>query len=225
MRPSVALHNGVPVPDIADGPAFRREHGIGPDATLIGSVGRLSSEKRIDLLLRAGAQVRRERPDVHLLVVGGGAQHAELARMATALGLDGHITFAGVVKDVSPAMAALDLLVQPSDTEGSPRSILEAMARNLPVVATDVGDVSVLLDGGTAGTLVPPDDAAALADALLTLISDPDHARAQATIAHARYTELYTVDIMRARIDELYATVRSNAGHRRPSLHRPRPKP
>src|SRR5262249_36009466 len=139
--PSVTLHNGVPAPDIADGPAFRREHGINPDATLIGSVGRLSSEKRVDLLLRAGARVRRARRDVHLLIVGGGAQRDELARTATALGLDGHVTFTGVVKDVNPAMAALDLLVQPSDTEGSPRSILEAMARNLPVVATDVGDV------------------------------------------------------------------------------------
>ncbi|MDX2647515.1 glycosyltransferase family 4 protein [Streptomyces sp. PA03-1a] len=223
--PSVALHNGVPAPGIADGIAFRRAHGIDPDAVLIGSVGRLSPEKRPDLLLKAGARVRQERPDVHLLVVGGGALHEALVQMATALGLDGHVTFTGVVKDISPAMTALDLLVQPSDTEGSPRSILEAMARGLPIVATHVGDVSTLLDDGKAGIIVPPDDPSALTDAILTLISNPTRTQALAATAHARYAELYTVDIMRAKIDDLYETVRSTVSLRRPAPRRLRSKP
>ncbi|MGY1582039.1 glycosyltransferase family 4 protein [Streptomyces sp. MN13] len=222
--PSVVLHNGVPVPGVADGPAFRSEHGIDPGATLIGSVGRLSSEKRVDLLLKAGAQVRRARPDVHLLVVGGGALRDDLARTADALGLDGHVTFTGVVRDIGPAMAALDLLVQPSDTEGSPRSVLEAMARGLPVVATDVGDVGVLLDGGSAGTLVPPDDPGALTDAVLALINDPVRARALAATAQARYTHLYTIDIMLSKVDDFYTTARRTATGRRPSLRRLRPQ-
>ncbi|MEU9888850.1 glycosyltransferase family 4 protein [Sphaerisporangium sp. NPDC051011] len=217
-EPAVILHNGVPAPSIsaeqaaADGRAFRQRHGIDPNHVLIGSVGRLSTEKRIDLVLQAGARLPT---GVHLLVVGGGAQRAELEQMAARLALAGRATFTGLLKDVGPALAALDVLLQPSDTEGSPRSVLEAMARGVPVIATDVGDVRALLDDGRAGILVPRDDLDALTRAVRTLIDDRGHARALAERARERYGRLYTVEMMGAKVHDIYTDAQRAADGRR----------
>lgn len=219
-EPAIALHNGVPAPctspeqAAADGRAFRQHHGIDPGHLLIGTVGRLSPEKRVDLLLRAGARVQQVRTGVHLLVVGGGAQRADLEQTAARFCLGGRVTFTGLLKDVGPGLAALDILVQPSDTEGSPRSVLEAMAHGVPVVATDVGDVGTLLGDGQAGILVARDDLDALTQALLVLIDDLDHARTLADQARERYAKLYTVEIMCARVHDLYATAQLAASRR-----------
>ncbi|MGH3998526.1 MAG: glycosyltransferase, partial [Pseudonocardiaceae bacterium] len=114
--------------------------------------------------------------------------------------------FTGLVPEVTPALIAMDVLVQPSDTEGTPRSVLEAMAHRLPVVATDVGDVAELLDQGRCGELVPPGDAGLLAQAVERLLADPAHAQGLTECARSRYQDRYTIEIMRRRVDEAYQT-------------------
>jgi glycosyltransferase involved in cell wall biosynthesis len=210
-EPAVVIHNGVQKPGVtrlaeakAAGDLFRKEHGIAPGHQLIGTVGRLSSEKRIDLFLAAGRQVLADRPDTHLVIVGGGAQRGDLERLARSLGIHAKLTFTGLLRDVFPALAALDILVQPSDTEGTPRSVLEAMATHVPVIATEVGDVAELLDYGRSGVLIPPGDLHMLAQAMIRLIESPEHARKLAERAQRRYEERYTIDVMRAHVDEIY---------------------
>lgn len=123
--PAVAIHNGVLAPHVslegatADGLNFRKLYGIDPACMLVGTIGRLSTEKRVVLLLRAGQKIISARSDVHLLVVGGGAQRSQLEDLARELGVRERVTFTGLLKDVGPALSALNLLVQPSDTEGS----------------------------------------------------------------------------------------------------------
>lgn len=205
------IHNGVVAPADsrlnairADRRATRASLGVPPDATVLGSVGRLSSEKRIDLLLAAARRLLPDRSDIHLLIVGGGKQRPYLEASARRNGLHGRVTFTGLVRDVTPAWIAMDILVQPSDTEGTPRSVVEAMAHRVPVVATDVGDVAEVVEHGRCGELTPPGDDHLLARAILRLLDDPTHASKLAARAQARYQRRYTIDAMRERVDEAY---------------------
>jgi len=205
----ITVPNGVPDP--ARLPAmrharapFRRSLGIPPQATIVGSVGRLSPEKRLDLLLAATQRLIHHRQDIHVLVVGGGDQRTQLESLTERLGLLGKVTLTGLLRDVTPALTAMDVLVQPSDTEGTPRSVLEAMAHQVPILATDVGDVAELLDHGRCGALVPPGDADLLAQALHRLLANPAQARDLARCARSRYEAQYTIEVMRCGVDKGY---------------------
>ncbi|MGH3685772.1 MAG: glycosyltransferase [Pseudonocardiaceae bacterium] len=184
--------------------SIRESLGVPPNATIIGSVGRLSAEKRVDLVLAAAHRLAPHRRDLHVLVVGGGDQRAELQALAEWLGLSRRVTFTGLLRDVTPALIAMDVLVQSSDTEGTPRSVLEAMAHRLPIVATDVGDVAELLDQGRCGELVPPGDAGLLAGAVWRLLADPARARDLLHCARVRYEDRYTIEIMRRSVEAAY---------------------
>jgi len=113
--------------------------------------------------------------------------------------------FTGLLTDMTPVYGALDLLVQPSDTEGTPRTVLEAMAHRVPVVATDVGDVAELLDHGYAGVLIEPNDAEALASAIVHVLDSPARSQKLSERAYTRYQRHFTIEIMRARVHEGYA--------------------
>lgn len=205
----MVIHNGVPDPACPPAQVEAREFvreslGVPRQATVIGSVGRLSPEKRVDLVLITARRLAPDHPDIHVLVVGGGDQRADLTALVRRLGLHRRVTFTGLLRDVTPALTAMDVLIQPSDTEGTPRSVLEAMAHQLPIVATDVGDVAELLDHGRCGELVPPGDAGLLAEAVERLLADPPHARSLARHARSRYERHYTIEIMRYRVNEAY---------------------
>lgn len=211
----MVVHNGVPAPADqrlgalrANRHALRESLGVPPQTTVIGSVGRLSPEKRVDLLLAVAHRLAPHCPDLHILIVGGGDQRAALETLAERLDLGGRVTFTGLVRDVTPALIAMDVLVQPSDTEGTPRTVLEAMAHHVPIVATDVGDVAALLDQGRCGELVPPGDSRSLAQAIERLLADPPRAQNLARRARSRYQDLYAIETMRRRVDDAYQTAR-----------------
>ena len=208
-RTTLIIHNGVAAPDPArlEGlwrDALRRRLGVPADCFLAGTVGRLSPEKRLDLFLQAARAVSRSHPSAHFLIVGGGPERASLERAAGALGILDRVTFTGLVDDVTPIYASLDTMIQPSDTEGSPRTVLEAMAHAVPVIATAVGDVGQLLDGGAAGLLIPRGDAIALRQAILALRVDPARARALGQQGRRRHQRLYTLDHMRRAVEAGY---------------------
>jgi len=139
------------------------------------TVARLSREKGTDDLLRAAAILRRGGAQVTLTVVGDGPERGRLTGLASELGLDGEVEFAGFLRQGHELVAALDradVFVLASHSEGLPHSVVEAMARALPVVATDVGGIPELL-GDDAGVVVPSADPAALASALAKLADDP----------------------------------------------------
>jgi phosphatidyl-myo-inositol dimannoside synthase len=126
--------------------------------------------KGVAVLLDAVRELRRETP-LKLLVVGAGALMPELQARARSLGLQPDVSFVGLVdrEGVRQALDAADLFVLPSLTEGLPRALLEAMARRLPAIATNVGGIPELLP---ADCLVPPKDAGALARRIRELIHD-----------------------------------------------------
>ena len=152
-----------------------------PGAPLL-FVGRLVEKKGADLAVRALAAARREQPSMRLEVIGGGPQQAELEALAAELGLDGVVSFRGLVApdEVDTAYARCSAVVLPArvaadgDRDGLPTVLLEAMARALPVVSTRVIGIPELVRDGETGLLAPPEDPQALAARLVRLHADAE---------------------------------------------------
>jgi len=141
--------------DPAQVPAARAALGLGPDDVAIGAVGRLEPQKRFDLLLEAFAAIHARRPNTRLFIVGDGSLRDALAQQVQALRLTESCTLVGHTNDVRPSHHAFDLFVQSSDYEGTPNAVLEAMALETPIVATDAGGTAELVHDGVHGRIVP----------------------------------------------------------------------
>lgn len=161
-----------------DGPPVSRHHlGIPEDAFVFGSSGRLSAEKGHKYLISAFSKlnelVRGEVP-IFLLVVGDGREQSALEKQAAELGIRDKVLFAGYQGNCSDWMDLFDCMVQPSLTEGTPNSVLEALCMEIPVVATGVGGVPDLITDGVNGLLVPSRDTDAMARAMERMLRSPD---------------------------------------------------
>ncbi|MBX6769673.1 MAG: glycosyltransferase, partial [Actinomadura rubrobrunea] len=175
------------------------------DAPIVASVGRLATEKGVDLLLEAWARVASRQPGWLLRVYGSGPQEDELRRQAASLPeIATSVEFRGVVADVETALADSSIFVLPSRAEGFPMSVLEAMAYGLPTVAFDCAPgVRALVADGRDGLLVPPGDTAALAAALERLIEDDALRRAMGARARASVAR-YRPDVVLDRWERLF---------------------
>jgi glycosyltransferase involved in cell wall biosynthesis len=170
---------------------IRQEIGLGPDDVVIGAVGRLERQKRFDLLLEAYVPLARARPNLRLVIVGGGSLMGELAAQVSSLGLGTSCLLLGHRLDVADLHNAFDLFVQASEYEGTPNAVLEAMAMSTPIVATDVGGTAELAAHEVHGLLVAPHDVAGLTAAMERALADPAGARSRAASARQRIeTEL-----------------------------------
>jgi glycosyltransferase involved in cell wall biosynthesis len=136
-------------------------------------VARLEKLKRQDILLEAFREVRRHFPEAVLWIAGDGPEAPSLR----AIGGDG-VLFLGHRLDVPQLLRAADLFVLSSDWEGMPLSVLEAMSEGVPVVSTDVAGISDLLRNGVSGRIVPRRNSAALAEAMIECLNNPEKARA-----------------------------------------------
>jgi glycosyltransferase involved in cell wall biosynthesis/protein-tyrosine-phosphatase len=171
------VHNGIDVGAVLATRRredVRRELGIDAETYLIGTVGRLSPVKGHSSFLRAAWLVLHKQPRAKFLIVGDGPLSAELHAMAVALRVDGACLFAGHRTDVHDLLAAMDVFVLPSLSEGIPMALLEAMALGTPVVATAVGGVPEVVRHRANGLLVHSGDERALADACAALTLDRD---------------------------------------------------
>jgi len=153
---------------------------------LIGCVCSLTREKGVDVLLRAMGPLVQSYPQLQLCVVGDGPLRAELEREARQLGVGEHVVFAGIAPDVRPWLAAFDLFVLPSRTEGTPRALLEAMAMGTAVVATRTGGTPEIVENGVTGVLVEPEDASDLGRGIGGMLGDATRREALAEAGHER---------------------------------------
>jgi glycosyltransferase involved in cell wall biosynthesis len=140
---------------------------------VISSIGRLSAEKGHGDLLEALAIVRATGQRVSAVVAGDGPERPTLMEQARALGLDQTVHFTGHVSEPQRILEETDLMVLPSHTEGLPNAVLEALAMNVPVLATRVGGTPEVISDGETGRLVPPRAPQAMASAILQFLTDP----------------------------------------------------
>ena len=172
--------------------AFIDQHRLPRDKKRIGIIGRLVPIKNHELFLQAAQVIAEKRNDVHFVIAGDGQLRTDLEALTRELGLEHCVTFTGWVRDVKTAMYSLDVMALTSKNEGTPVSIIEGMAAGLPVVSTDVGGVTDILNHGELGYIVPPSDSQALAKSLLLILNGdlPDARRAQ-TVALKRFDATY----------------------------------
>jgi glycosyltransferase involved in cell wall biosynthesis len=148
--------------------------GLPQDALVVGSIGNFTPKKDHRTLLEATAKARESYGELRLVLVGSGPLEHELREIARSLGLAEWVLFAGSRDDAAQLLPAFDVFALSSRNEGLPIALLEAMAAGVPSVATSVGGVPEIITGGREGLLVPYGDADVLADALITMLSDPD---------------------------------------------------
>ncbi len=188
----------------------KRRLGIAAATPLLGTVGRLEPRKGTATLLAALAALRAEgRHDAALVVVGDGPLRAELEAETRRLGLAPYVQWLGDRGDVAEVLAALDVFVLPSRTEGMSNALLEAMATARPVVATAVGGTPEVIGDGTSGLLVPADDPAAMATAIARILGDPAWARGVGAAARQTVEDRYGSRSMVRRLEAVYAAVAS----------------
>jgi glycosyltransferase involved in cell wall biosynthesis len=143
-----------------------------PGAPLVICIAALTPEKGVDVLLEAAARARATHPELEWLVLGDGPQRAKLEARRRSLELDDVVTFAGHVESPESYIGLARVLVQPSRSEGFGSSVLDALARGVPVVASNTGGLPESLAAG-GGLLVPPGDPAALAREVLAILDNP----------------------------------------------------
>ncbi len=172
-----------------------------------------------DVALRAFVQVRQRHADAQLLIAGSGPQEAELKALAQTLGVADGVRFTGRLErdDMAQLLRSSTVSINPTRVDNMPNSVLEAMASGVPVVTTAVGGVPYIVKDGDTALLVPPDDPAALAGAVLRLLDDPAQAQRLAAAALQqvqRYTWAQVAPLWAA----VYRQVRPGAAGAAPAL-------
>ncbi len=183
--------------------ALRAELGIRLEDRLVTMIARLVPIKRVDRFLRVAALLA-DLPGVRFLVVGDGELRDRLKASPDAQELGERLIWAGFRRDVAAVCFASDLVVQTSDNEGTPVSLIEAQATGIPVVSTRVGGTpSVVIDGVT-GALVDAQDISGFAARVRALLDDPDARTTMGAAGRKRTLEQFTLDRLVERVDQTY---------------------
>lgn len=167
---------------------LREALGLPADTLLIGTVAILRRKKGHAELLEAAPAVLERFPDAHFVFAGDGPQHANIERRIAALQLSEHVHLLGLRRDVVNVLASLDLFVLPTHQEALGTAFVEAGAMGLACIGTNVDGVPEVINDGETGLLVPVHDPAALAQAIIALLTDPErrHAMGEAASRHVR---------------------------------------
>lgn len=190
--------------DPARVPAARAALGVQPGDIVIGAVGRLEPQKQFNLLLDAFSIVAARFPRARLLIVGDGSQRHALDARITSLNLGEQCRLVGHADDVVPAYHAFDLLVQSSKYEGTPNVVLEAMAFEVPIVATAAGGTAEIVRDGLDGRIVPVGQVDLLAGAIIQALQDPAATTVMAQQARLRVEGELSFETRVRRIEGIY---------------------
>jgi glycosyltransferase involved in cell wall biosynthesis len=198
-------HDGSSARSMPNG--FRQELGVGDDTFLVGTVGRLAPQKGQRHLIEAMRSVVAAGQNAGLAIVGEGPLRERLEQQVAAAGLIGRVFFAGFRPDAPDLMRAFDVFVLPSLWEGFGLVLLEAMAAARPIVASRVSAIPEVVEDGVSGLLVPPGDARALAEAVLTLRNDATRRARLGTAGAERLRREFTLERVVERTTEVYRAV------------------
>ncbi len=183
----------------------RRELGLSATTPLVGLLARLDHWGKGHREFFTALAGLKERYPVEALVIGGGRREEEMRQLAVEMGLTGRVHFLGQRQDIPDLLAALDIFVLPSHSEGVSLALLEAMAAGLPVIAAAVGGLPEVVTDGENGLLIPPKNPEALAAALARVLAEPDLARQLGEAARRQVEEKFSLDRLGREINEIYA--------------------
>lgn len=214
---AIVILNGIEprLTSPGDGTQFRREFGISPNDFVIGTIANPGPAKGLDVLLDAAAILKTQSRGCRFVVVGelDRGRGTELIAGRDARGLTDNVVLTGFRSDTLRALAAFDVYALTSRTEGLPLSLLEAMAAEVPVVATRCGGPEEIIDDGVNGVLVANGSAQAVASSIMRLRADARERRRLAQAGRAVVTSRFTLERQVQSYDRLYRECLKSAGH------------
>lgn len=188
-----------------DRAAKKQSLGIPPDASVVGTIGRLMPQKGYHVLLKAAEIVLARRPETYFLIIGRGELEEELRELAAALNIEHRVIFTGPRTDIEELLPIMDLFANSSLWEGLPTAILESMAARVPVIATRVSGNTELIEDGVTGRLVMPEDAEGLARGIMEMLAaSPEERAAMCAKAYAYVRANFSIDQVARQHEALY---------------------
>ena len=218
----LAMHEGCPVEKIRVIPngvdverfhprwpnrALQQELDLDPQAPVVAMVAALRPEKNHEMFLYVAALIHRSLPAARFLVVGDGPQRAKLEALAQSLGIADVVRFLGTRSDVPEVLSLADVVLLTSRMEANPICLLEAMASEIPVVATRVGSVPETVLEGRTGYLVSPGDSQSMAERALELLGDRTRAAAMGRAGREHVIAHWSIDRMVEGYQDLLAEI------------------
>lgn len=183
---------------------LREELSLTDDTFLIGIVASMIPQKGHSYLLLAAKEVIREHPKAVFVLVGEGAMHNEIKAIIKSKNLENNVYLLGTRTDIPEVLSSLDLFVLPSIWEGFGVAILEAMASELPVIASRVDGIPEIVVEGETGLLVQPKDVNGLTEAMLYFLNNPEERKRMAKAGSRRSIEYFSMETMVDKYLELY---------------------
>ena len=204
------IHTGVdpqPYRISVNVPRMKNELGIPVASPVVGAIGRLNKQKSPLDFIRMAETIHRNHPDVHYLWVGSGPLELDSQTLARNLNLESVMHFVGQRDDVPTLIKIMDCLVLPSRWEGFPLVVLDALAADVPVVATDISGTRESIKHGHNGWLVPVGDSEAMARYVLDILDNPEKAALFRENGRKRVKEEFTTQSMLSAIESVYESL------------------
>lgn len=210
------IHNGVDTVKFQRGRRDREQLFPGTlNQKLVVLVGNMHTDvKGHPWLIDAAPAVLKESPQTRFVFAGDGDSRPTFEAQAAKLGVGANFIFLGRRNDIPDVLASCDIAMLPSRAEGLPNAVLEYMAAGLPTIASRVGGNAELVEDGVTGLLVPPEDSAAIADALLRLLRDPELSRTMAENGRRLAVENYSFERLIREVDALYTELLRRRGRK-----------
>jgi glycosyltransferase involved in cell wall biosynthesis len=209
--PVQTIFNGVDTqkysPEFCDKKIAKRNLGIPPQALVVGNVCVFRIQKRLMVWLDVAAKVKKQNPFVKFVLVGEGPVKEEVVNKIHALELGDYVLLPGLQEDVRPYLAAMDVFMSSSLFEGLPVALLEAMAMELPVVATAAGGIPEMVEDGNSGFVVPVNQPEQLLPIVIQLLEDGGLRERTGKAARSRIEERYSIQQMVRNLEEIYERV------------------
>lgn len=201
----VCINNGVEIPDTysINNASLKSKLSLEQKKVLV-YVGRLAPEKRIDLILNMFGKLYGMRKDIVLLIVGNGLEREKLVNQACNMETGSKIIFMGNMENPGEVYSICDLIIMLSETEGTPRSILECMSYGKIAVSTNVGGVHEIIDSGEDGVLLDSNDPTICANIIYKLLQDPERLKKMGSMARMKVLNKFSINKMVERIENLY---------------------
>lgn len=202
----VVIPSGIDTDRFAPRPGgdHKQRLGLPADAIVVGSVTRMRVRKGVEEFLAAMGRICRQRPAVHVVIAGEVELDDEVGAMVASAGLEGRLHLLGRRSDIADVLSAFDVFALSSHDEGMSNAILEAMAMERPVVATDVGGTGEVVVEGKTGHLVPARDVEALAAGIERVLGDPQRGRQLGVRGRQVVVERYSARSMVRQMEALY---------------------
>jgi len=188
----------------------RQLFGLPMDARIIGAVGSLVPVKNFGALIGAAARLSLDESNIYFVLIGDGPLMDVLKQQVADLLPPGRFLFLGAIPNAARFLSAFDLFCMPSYQEGMPNVLMEACVAELPVVATEVGDASKIIEHGVNGFLVPPNDIEALSDRIHQLLVSPELRALMGKAGREKMQREFSIDTMVNRMINIYRSLQES---------------